>query len=124
MKERKSTEDYLKAIYGIEAQDGVHGSDIAKAMQVSRPTVSVALRALAQEGYVRIDEGRRVYLTEPGLEIARDTCERNRFFRELLMDLGVDQETAVRDACELEHAVSPRSFSAMKAALGKRDESN
>ena len=52
MKQRKSTEDYLKTIYILESQQGVHGSDVARMLKVTRPTVSIALKALEQEGYV------------------------------------------------------------------------
>ena len=117
MKQRKLTEDYLRTIYDLTHQKGVHGVDIAKTLHVSRPTVSVTLKDLAQEGYIWIDEHRNVHLTEQGLRIAQDTYERNRFFHELLTGLGVDAETAACDACEMEHCVSPESFSALKAAL-------
>ena len=111
---------YLKTIFVLNSQTGVRGSEIAKSMKVSRPTVSVALKALEQEGYVRMDGHHLFYLTERGLKIARETYERNRFFQELLMALGVERETAERDACELEHSVSPESFLAIREALDGR----
>ena len=117
MKQKKTTEDYLKTIYILKLQKKSHGADIARALGVSRPTVSTALKALEQEGYVWMDKSRIVHLTDHGLRIARDTYERHQTFQELLICLGVDQETAAHDACEMEHSVSPQSFYTFKAAL-------
>ena len=81
MKQKKSAEDYLKVIYILSKKKEVHGSDIAGELKVSRPTVSVALKALAEEGYVFVDnvhEGSKmhcVHLTERGMWVAEDTCE-------------------------------------------------
>lgn len=119
MKQRKSTEDYLKTIYLLDDQHGVRGAQIARALHVSRPTVSVALKSLEQEGYVQLDGSRLVHLTDHGLQIAEDTYERHQTFLELLLRLGIDRETAARDACEMEHSVSPESFLAIKAALAQ-----
>ncbi len=82
---------------------------------VSRPTVSVALKALAEEGYVFVDGTYEVHLTEKGKRIAEDTYERHSTFCRLLTGLGVDEKTAAADACEMEHAVSPESYKALKA---------
>ncbi len=117
MKQRKSTEDYLKTIYILESQQGVHGSDVARMLKVTRPTVSIALKALEQEGYVWMDESRLVHLTGSGLQIAKDTYERHQFFQGFLTGLGINPEIAAHDACEMEHSVSPETFSAMKAML-------
>ena len=115
MKHRKSVEDYLKIIYTISKRKAVHGSDIAGELGVSRPTVSVALKALAEEGYVFVDGTYEVHLTEKGKRIAEDTYERHSTFCRLLTGLGVDEKTAAADACEMEHAVSPESYKALKA---------
>jgi len=114
MKQKKSTEDYLKTIYGLNYQEGVHGADIAKQLNVSRPTVSVALKALAQEGYVWTDKSRRVRLTDRGLLIAKGTYERHHIFQELLISLCISPEIAAQDVCEMEHSVSPESFLVIK----------
>lgn len=117
MKQKKSVEDYLKVIYILSQKKEVHGSDIAGELKVSRPTVSVALKALAEEGYVFVDNTHEIHLTERGKNIARDTYERNSTFRQLLTGLGVDEKTAAADACEMEHAVSRESYDALKTLL-------
>lgn len=114
MKQKKSVEDYLKTIYMLSQRKAVHGSDIAEEIGVSRPTVSVALKALAKEGYVFTDDTHEVHMTEKGQRIARDTYERHNTFCRLLTGLGVDEKTAAADACEMEHAVSPKSYEALK----------
>ena len=121
MKQKKSVEDYLKVIYMLSKQKGVHGADIAGELRVSRPTVSVALKALAEEGYLFLDDVHEVHLTKKGKQIAEDTYERHNTFRRLLTGLGVDEKTAAADACEMEHAVSPASYEALKrlADVGK-----
>ncbi len=121
MKQKKSVEDYLKVIYILSKRKGVHGADIAGELKVSRPTVSVALKALTEEGYLFLDDLHEVHLTEKGKQIAEDTYERHNTFRQLLTGLGVDEKTAAADACEMEHAVSPTSYEALKrlANIGK-----
>ena len=92
----------------------MHGSDIAGKLKVSRPTVSVALKALAEEGYIFVDDTYEVHLTERGHRIAEETYERHNTFKRLLTGLGVDERTAAADACQMEHAVSRESFEALK----------
>lgn len=117
MKQKKSVEDYLKVIYTLSKRKAVHGADIAGELGVSRPTVSVALRALAEEGYVFADDTHEIHLTEKGKRIAEDTYERHSTFCRLLTGLGVDEKTAAADACELEHAVSSESYEVLKTFL-------
>ena len=119
MKQKKSVEDYLKVIYILSKQKEVHGVDIAGELKVSRPTVSVALKALEEEGYIFVDDAHKVHLTEKGRRIAEDTYERHNTFRRLLTGLGVDEKTAAADACEMEHAVSQESYEALKILAEK-----
>lgn len=121
MKQKKSVEDYLKTIYVLSGGKEVHGADIAGKLKVSRPTVSVALKALAEEGYIFVDDSHEIHLTEVGRRIAEETYEKHKIFRQLLMRLGVDEETAAKDACQMEHAVSRESFEALKALTEGRD---
>ena len=122
MKQKKSVEDYLKVIYILSKQKEVHGADIAGELKVSRPTVSIALKALAEEGYIFVDDAYEVHLTVKGRRIAEDIYERHDTFRHLLMSLGVDEKTAAADACEMEHAVSQASYEALKMLAEKQKE--
>jgi hypothetical protein len=123
VKLKRTTEDYLKTIYILSKTGEVHGAAIAERLGVSRPTVSISLKALKQEGYITQDDSSAVWLTETGLEIARATYERHQTFQSLLEDLGVDGKTAAADACLMEHAVSPESYKALKG-LAKRKKAD
>lgn len=119
MKQKKSVEDYLKTIYVLSQKKDVHGADIAKEIGVSRPTVCVSLKALAEEGYIFIDHIHEVHLTEKGMQIAKETYERHNTLCRLLTGLGVDEKTAASDACEMEHAVSAESYQALKTLVAE-----
>lgn len=123
MKQQKTTENYLKAIYLLSRTGEVRGTDIAGYLGVSRPTVSVSLRSLEKEGYLYLDGSHEVHLTESGRALAQNIYEKNQTFWHLLTQLGVDADTAERDACELEHAVSAESYSALKRLIGETERS-
>lgn len=117
MKQKRTAEDYLKTIHILSRHGEVRGTHIADVLGVSRATVSLTLKALEQEGYLLRMADHTVRLTDSGQEIAEATYARNRFFRAMLASLGVDEKTSAHDACELEHAVSPESFSALQRLL-------
>ena len=121
MKAQKNTEDYLKTIYILSARHPVHACMIADRLGVSRPTVSVSLKRLAREGYLRIDSRNVITLTEKGLETARPVFQRYQILANLLMSLGISEDAACRDACEMEHGLSDESFEALRL-LGLRRE--
>lgn len=120
MQQRRKVEDYLKTIYVLKMRHGsVRGVDIATMLNVSRPTVSVFLKGLTEKGFVYMDKFHIVYLTPMGLEVAKATYERHKTFKTLLELLGVEKRTAEEDACQMEHAVSPKSYDAFKALSEK-----
>ena len=123
MKQRKTVEDYLKAVYLLQKQNGsVRGADIAAELHVSRPTVSVSLKELEKEGYLFLDGAREVHLTDKGQTVARETYERHQTFQSLLEDLGVDGKTAAEDACKIEHDISDETFAAIKRHVKSKQE--
>lgn len=117
MRQQKTTENYLKAVYLLSKSGEVRGTDIAEYLGVSRPTVSVLLKSLEKEGYLYLGVFHEVHLTEKGETVAKSIYEKNLTFKNLLMQLGVDEATAEKDACEMEHAVNAKSFSALKRLL-------
>ena len=120
MKQKKTTENYLKTVYMLSKKGDVHSIQIAKSLGVSRPTVSVSLKALESEGYLYLDETKVVHLTEKGKDIAENIYERHKTLKDLLISLGVSETTAAKDACEMEHTVSAESFFALKKILKKQ----
>lgn len=123
MTQRRKLEDYMRTIYLLRQKGAVRGADIADALRVSRPTVSVSLRELEEEGYLRRLPDKTVELTGQGLEIAREIAGRNDSLYQLLVDLGVSRATARKDACNMEHAISRESFLALMALATSRMES-
>lgn len=107
-------ENYLKVIYLLAQQGDVRGVKIANALHLTRGAVSMALKALEDEGYLRLDERRLVHLTERGLKIGESIYDRYLTLLAFLLSLNVDQETAEQDACRLEHSVSSESCAAIK----------
>ena len=118
MKIRESAENYLETIF-ILCQNGsqVRAVDIANELDFSKPSISVALKNLRTEGFIETDEDGYIVLTESGLEIARSTYERHMVISDWLMSMGVDRQTAVNDACRIEHVLSEQSFSAIKGHI-------
>ena len=115
-----SGEDYLEAILVLRKQKGmVRSVDVARHMGVSKPSVCVAVNTLKDGGFLTMDEDHFLHLTDVGREVAERTYEKHCFFTEMLIEAGVDQETAEADACRMEHAISEDSFQHLKV---KRQE--
>ncbi len=115
MKIQQSAENYLEAILVIEKQKGyVRSIDIANELSFSKPSVSVAMKNLRENGYIVIDGEGNISLTEQGKEIAERMYERHVMLSNWLASLGVDEKTAAEDACKIEHVLSPESFEAIK----------
>lgn len=118
----RAAEDYLEALLLLERELGeAHGAELARRMGISRASVSIAMKQLRQNGYITVDKGHRLCLTDAGRAVAVRIYERHCFFTELLLRSGVSFATAQRDACRMEHAISEESFIKLKEML-KRDE--
>ena len=96
---RETQENYLKTIAGLaEKQGKVRNVDLAKALSISKPTVTNALHQLEEDGFITLDRENGILLTDTGRETALSTLERHRTFKTILTRLGVDDATADRDA--------------------------
>lgn len=115
MKILESAENYLEAILMITKEKGYCRSiDIANLLNFSKPSVSVAMKNLRENGYITVEDEGHLKLTDKGTEIAIRVFERHRFLTEWLVHLGVSPETAAEDACRMEHVISEETFNAMK----------
>lgn len=115
MKIHESAENYLETILMIKNKKGlVRSIDIANELEFSKPSVSVAMKNLRQNGYIDVDENGYITLLESGLEIAEKMYERHTTISDWLISLGVNSQTAVDDACKMEHIISNESFEAIK----------
>ncbi|MBO4927191.1 MAG: metal-dependent transcriptional regulator [Clostridiales bacterium] len=114
----ESGEDYLETILILRKRNGnVRSIDIAREMDLSKPSVSRAMGILKNKSLITVDEDGAIHFTEEGLKIAKRIYERHRILTEALMLLGVDEKTASEDACRIEHDISDKSFNKIKKHL-------
>lgn len=120
MKIQESAENYLETILMLQKKLGsVHGIDIANHLGFAKPSVSVAMKAFREEGYVTVSCEGHISLTEKGRKIAEKVYERHQVIANALMLLGVDEETAYKDSCKIEHDISDITFEKIKEHFQK-----
>ena len=119
MKIQESAENYLETILMLsQVKPHVRSIDIATELEFSKPSVSVAMKNLRENGYITVDKDGYIRLTDKGLEIAEKMYERHTLLSQWLIKLGVDEKVAVEDACRMEHVISAESFAAIKKHTG------
>ena len=122
MELHESGEMYLETILLLSRQSPyVRAIDISARMGFSKPSVSRGLGILRKGGYITVDNGGAIELTECGRAVAEEIWERHTTLTEVLTRLGVDEQTASEDACRMEHYISETSFRAVKTFLEKQD---
>ena len=113
-----SGEDYLETILVLQKKLGmVRSVDVARHMEVSKPSVCHAVATLRDGGFLTMDEDHFLHLTDVGREVAEKIYERHCFFTEQLIAAGVAPKTAEADACRMEHVISQESFLKLKIAF-------
>lgn len=125
MKDRifESKENYLETILVLFNRNGeVRSVDIAAEMNFSKPSVSIAMKNLREEGCISVDKNGYITLTKAGKEIAERVYERHLLFTDWLTSLGVPEKIAAEDACRIEHDLSPESFAAIKEFVKKHEK--
>ncbi len=122
----ESIEDYLENILILSQRlPVVRSVDVATEMNFKKSSISVAVKKLKELEYIQVSDAGYITLTPEGNRIAEAVYERHRFLSGWLMDLGVSEETALSDACRLEHIISAESYAAIKAYVAKySDKSN
>ena len=124
MRIQESAENYLETILILHQKNGaVRSIDIANELQYSKPSVSIAMRNLRENGYIRVDDNGFITLLPQGMDIAERIYERHTLLTNLLTALGVTPETAAEDACRIEHVISAESFEAIKNHARRGSES-
>ncbi len=115
LKIHESAENYLETILILQQRKGsVRAIDIVNELDYTKPSVSVAMKNLRENGYVKVSPEGHITLTPKGREIAETMYERHTLISNWLVRLGVDAKTAVEDACRIEHVISAESFEAIK----------
>ncbi len=111
MEIRESAEDYLETILILKERIGqVRSIDIATEMNYSKPSISVAMKKLRQNGYIEMDGDGFITLTDKGFGVASNIYDRHRVLTDFFVSLGVDQTVAAEDACKIEHDLSEETF--------------
>ena len=118
---KESGENYLEAILVLKNKKGnVRSIDIAHELMVSKPSVSVAMKHFRENGYIVVETDGSISLTEKGQTVATRVYERHQIITKALMALGVDEITALEDACKIEHDISEKTFEKLKEFTEKQ----
>ena len=116
----ESAEDYLEQILMLLEKKGhARSVDIAAGLDVSKPSVSVAMKKLRENGYIRMGSDGMISLTDKGYAIARKIYDRHQALTKYLVQIGVPEAIAKEDACKIEHDLSDESFDAICRQIGK-----
>lgn len=119
-KYNESSENYLETILVLSKKlPVVRSVDIANELDFKKSSVSIAMKNLREKEHITMTDAGYIYLTETGKEIAEMIFERHMILTKCLESLGVDPDIAEKDACKIEHVISPESFEAIKAHTRK-----
>lgn len=117
----ESGENYLETILILKSRGlEVRSIDIVREMNLSKPSVSRAMKILKEGGFIKIDADGFITLTENGTEVAERIYERHRVLTDWLIGIGVNEKTAAEDACKLEHDISVESFQKLKEHIREK----
>ena len=112
----EARDDYLEAILQIQQEKGYcRAVNVAEELGVTKPSVSVEIGKLVEGGFITLDADKLIHFTPGGRELAELTYAKHCYFRALLMDVGVEEDTAEKEACALEHAISGETFRKIQA---------
>ena len=121
----KSAEDYLEQILILlETKGYARSIDISEALSVTKPSVSVAMKKLREGGYISMDKGGLISLTDKGFPVARRVYDRHLTLTKFFISIGVDKETAQEDACKAEHVISEETFAMICKQLDAQHKAN
>ncbi len=117
----EAVENYLETILVLSQRlQEVRATDICAEMGYSRPTVSIAVKGMKNNGLIHVDDRNLISLTPQGLAIANGVYERHTVIARILTYLGVDQKTALEDACKIEHDISELTFACLKKFMDEK----
>ena len=123
MRIQESAENYLETIYILKSRKGnVRSIDIVNELEFTKPSVSIAMKNLRENGYIVMDAEGLITLTSNGEKIARKMYERHTVISDWLIKMGVGEKTAIEDACRIEHIICEETFEAMKKYAESKDK--
>lgn len=116
----ESAENYLETILILSKKlPVVRSVDIANELGFKKSSVSIAMKNLRENHHITVSDAGFIFLTDSGLEIAEMIYERHELISNWLMRIGVSEETALEDACKMEHVISQESFEAIKKFIAE-----
>ena len=116
----ESAENYLETILMLsKTLPVVRSVDIANELGFKKSSVSVAMKHLRENNHITVSDAGFISLTESGKQIAEMVFERHEVISSWLISMGVSKETALEDACKMEHVISEESFDAIKKFIKK-----
>lgn len=117
----ESGEMYLETILQLKKKlNNVRSIDIVHEMGFSKPSVSIGMKKLRDGGYIIVSEEGYIDLTSSGEAVAQKILDRHNVISQILMNLGVSEQTAIDDACKIEHDISEETFLAIKKLLNNK----
>ena len=121
----KASEDYLETMLMMQTKHGyVRSVDVAEHLGVTKPSVTYATKRLRENGYIEMDKDGLITLTDSGMEIASKMLDRHHTLTKFLVSLGIDEITAEKDACKIEHDISQETYEAICAHAMKHGAGN
>ncbi|MDO4739249.1 MAG: metal-dependent transcriptional regulator [Eubacteriales bacterium] len=125
MRLHESGEMYLESIWVLRKKKGfVRAIDVCEYLGYSKPSVSRAVALLKENGYLQVEKGGGLLLTQAGQDIAEKIYERHTLLTSVLLRMGVPEEVALRDACRMEHVISDETFDALKRIARQIETAN
>lgn len=116
----ESAENYLETILMLSKKlPVVRSVDISNELGFKKSSVSIAMKNLRENNHITVSDAGFIFLTDSGRQIAEMIFERHELISNWLMSIGVSEETALEDACKMEHVISQESFEAIKKFIGK-----
>lgn len=112
----ESAEDYLETILVLYERNGqVRSIDIVNEMNYSKPSISIAMKKLRENGYIRMDVNGLITLTEAGRNIAERIYSRHKLLTKVLIAIGIDEKKAADEACKIEHDIDDETYEKIRA---------
>lgn len=121
MQIHESAEDYLEKILILEERNGnVRSIDIVNEMNFSKPSISIAMKKLRENGYIHMDNSGYITLLPSGRQIATRIYSRHKLLTKVLSAIGVDPETAAEEACRIEHDINDDTYNKLNDYYEKK----
>lgn len=122
MNKNQSAEDYLESILIIQERQGnARSIDVAYELGVTKPSVSVAMKKLREQGMITFDDNGFIAFTDEGRKLAKKVYDKHKLLTKALIAIGVNQKTAAEEACLIEHVISDTTYKCIKAFIKKTE---